>query len=87
MERVKKEGDKQMEQLVKTSLNDENLIKAINRKVIPVAGYVMNACRMRKGQIDKSDKVVKTILRKEGSIVNKEVMRGCMEKGETEEED
>ena len=37
MERVKKEVEKQMEQLVKTSLIDENLIKAINRKVIPVA--------------------------------------------------
>ena len=42
---------------------------------------------LRKGEIEELDKVVQTILRKEGYTVNKQVMRGCMEKGETEEED
>ena len=41
-EKVKKEIEKRMEQLVKTSVNDENFIKAISCRVIPVAGYVVN---------------------------------------------
>ena len=40
-ERVKKEIKKRTEHLVKLHLNDKNLIKAINCRVIPVAGYIM----------------------------------------------
>ena len=44
MERVKKEIKKRTEHLVKLHLNDKNLMKAINCRVIPVTGYIMNVC-------------------------------------------
>ena len=66
MQRVKKKVKKRLEQLVKTNLNDESLMKAINCRIVPVAGYVMNVCSLRKGDIEELDKIVKTELRKEG---------------------
>ena len=44
LERVKKEIKKRKEHLVKLHLNDKNLMKAINCRVIPVTGYIMNVC-------------------------------------------
>ena len=55
MQRVKKEIAKRLEQLVGMNLNDENLAKAINCRVVPVAGYIMNVCNLRKGDIEKLD--------------------------------
>ena len=60
MERVKKEVKRRTEQL------DGNLMKAINCRVIPVAGYIMTVCNLRKGDLEKSDKCVKAILRDKG---------------------
>ena len=45
-ERVKEEVTKRVKMLTKTELNDANLIKAINMKVIPVATYPMNVCSL-----------------------------------------
>ena len=66
MQRVKKEIAKRLEQLIEVNLNDENLVKAINSRVVPVAGYVMTVCNLRKGDIEELDKIVKTRLRKQG---------------------
>ena len=66
MERVKKEVKRRTEQLVSLNLNDENLMKAINCRVIPVAGYIMNVCNLRKGDLEQLDKSVKAILRDKG---------------------
>ena len=44
LEKVKKEIKKRTEHLVKLHLNDKNLMKAINCRVIPVTGYIMNVC-------------------------------------------
>ena len=63
LERVKKEIKKRTEHLVKLHLNDKNLMKEINCRVIPVAGYIMNVCVIRKGELEKLDKMVKDILR------------------------
>ena len=41
-------------------------MKAINCRVIPVAGYVMNVCNLGKGDSEQLDKVVKSVLRREG---------------------
>ena len=41
-ERIKKEVTKRLKILIKSELNDENLIQTINLKVIPVAAYPMN---------------------------------------------
>ena len=66
MQRVKKEIAKRLEQLIEVNLNDENLVKAINSRVVPVAGYVMNVCNLGKGDIEELHKIVKTTLRKQG---------------------
>ena len=42
MERVKKQIKKRLDHLTGLDLNDQNLMKAINYRVIPVVGYVMN---------------------------------------------
>ena len=42
--RVTDEIIKRMKSLVELELYEKNLIKAINCRVIPVAGYVMNVC-------------------------------------------
>ena len=66
MQRVKKEIAKRLEQLVGMNLTNENLVKVINCRVVPVAGYIMNVCNLRKGDIEELDMIVKTALRKEG---------------------
>ena len=63
MARVKAETQKRMNALVQQDLYDKNLIKAINRTVIPVAGYVMNVCTFTKQKLDELDKAIKKILR------------------------
>ena len=63
LQRIKKEIKKRTEHLVKLHLNDKNLLKAINCRVIPVAGYIMNVCVIRKGELEELDKMVKDILR------------------------
>ena len=63
LERVNKEIKKGTEHLVKLHLNDKNLMKTINCRVIPVAGYIMNVCVIRKGELEELNKIVKDILR------------------------
>ena len=66
MERVKKEIRKRLDHLTGLNLNDQNLMRAINFRVIPVAGYVMNVCKLGKDELDELDKIVKGALRREG---------------------
>ena len=65
MERVKKEIQIRL-LLISLNLNDQNLMKAINCRVIPVSGYVMNVCNPGKGELDEVDKIVISVLRREG---------------------
>ena len=65
MERVKKEIRRRLDHLTELNLNDKNLMKAINCRVIPVAGYVMNVCNLGKGELDELDMIVKSVLRRE----------------------
>ena len=46
MARVKAETEKRTNALIQQDLYDKNLIKAINRTVIPVAGYVMKVLHL-----------------------------------------
>ena len=66
MERVKAEVRKRPEQLIGKQLNDENVMEAINCRVIPVAGYVMNVCTLGKGDLKDLDMIVKSVFRREG---------------------
>ena len=49
--------------IANTELNDANLIKAINMKVILVATYAMNICRFNVGELKELDQTIKRELR------------------------
>ena len=72
-ERVKYEVTKRVRMLINTKLNDINLVRAIDAKVIPVAAYPMNVCKFSNGELNKLDQVIKremrssNILGKQGS--------------------
>ena len=63
---VKAETQKRMNALVQQDLYDKNLIKAMDRTVIPVAGYVVSVCAFAEQKLDELDKAVKKILRDNG---------------------
>ena len=65
-ERVKKEIQKRLDHLIGLNLHDQNLMKAINRRMMPFDGYVMNVCNLGKGGLDELEKVVKSVPRREG---------------------
>ena len=56
-ERVKEEMTKRLKLLMKSELNDENLIQTISSKVIPVPTYPMNICKMTKGELHELDQI------------------------------
>ena len=62
-ERVKDEVTKRVRMLTKTGLNDVNLVRAINAKVIPVAAYVMNICKFNNGELKELGQVIKREMR------------------------
>ena len=61
--RVKEEVTSRMRILLTSELNDDNLIQAINSKVIPVAAYPMNVCKMTKNELNQLDQIIKRELR------------------------
>ena len=71
-ERVKNEVKKRTKMLVETELNDANLIRAINEKVIPVAAYPMNVCQFNKGELMELDQVVQRELRSRNMLGRQE---------------
>ena len=62
--RVEEEVNKRLQMLTKTELNDKNLIKAINTKVIPTAAYPMNFCKFTKAELNQLDLALKRDLMK-----------------------
>ena len=62
-ERVKEEVSKRLKMIANTELNDDNLIKTINMKVIMVAAYAMNICRFNAGELKEPDQTIKRELR------------------------
>ena len=72
-ERVKHEVTKRVRMLINTELNDINLVRAINAKVIPVAAYPMNVRKFSNGEMKDLDQAIKwemrssNILGKQGS--------------------
>ena len=50
-------------QLIKLNLNDTNLMKAINFRLVSVAGYLIKVCVMTRNDLEKLDKIVKKILK------------------------
>ena len=66
--RVKEEISRRMNIITRTELNDKNLIKAINMKVIPVAAYPMNVCKFTQFEFTELDQVIKRDLRKNNML-------------------
>ena len=60
-ERVKGEVNKRVK--MNANLNDVNLVRAINTKVIPVAAYLMNVWKFTGGELKELDQVMKRELR------------------------
>ena len=67
-ERVKGEVNKKVKMLANTELNNVNLVRAINTKVIPVAAYPMNVCKFTDGELKKLDQVMKREMRSKNMI-------------------
>ena len=67
-ERVKEEMTKRLKLPMKSELNNENLIQAIDSKVISVAAYPMNVCKMTKGELNELDQIAKRELRKNNML-------------------
>ena len=57
--RLKEEVSKRVKMPAKTELNDANLLKEINMKVIPIAAYTMSICRFNVGWLKELDQRVK----------------------------
>ena len=62
--RVKKEISRRTNIIARTELNDKNLVKAINTKVMPVAAYPMNVCKFTQSEFTELDQIIKRDLRK-----------------------
>ena len=62
-ERVKEEVLKRVKMIANTKLNDANLIKAINMKVILDAAYAMNIYRFNFSELKELDQTIKRELR------------------------
>ena len=54
--------------ITRTELNDQNLVKAINTKVIPVAAYSANVCKFTQSELTELDQVIKRDLRKNNML-------------------
>ena len=56
---MKGEVSERVKMLTNTELNDVNLVRAINTKVIPIAAYPMNVCKFNGGELKELDQVIK----------------------------
>lgn len=63
LERVVLEMEKRVKMLTELELYDRNMIRAINCRVIPVAGYPMNVCKFSKADLRELDMTLKKELR------------------------
>ena len=67
-ELVQGEVNKRVKILTSTELNNVNLVRAINTKLIPVAAYPMNVCKFTDGELKELDQVIKRELRSKNML-------------------
>ena len=72
--RAKEDISRRMNLIRRTELNDKNLVKAINTKVIPVAAYPMNVCEFTLSELIELDQVAKRDLRKNKMLGRQSMM-------------
>ena len=70
-ERVKHEVTKRVRMSINMELNNINLVRAIDAKVIPVTAYPMNVCKFSNGELKELDQVIKQEMRS-SSILGKQ---------------
>ena len=68
LELVQGEVNKRVKILTSTELNNVNLVRAINTKLIPVAAYPMNVCKFTDGELKELDQVIKRELRSKNML-------------------
>lgn len=56
--------EKRVKKLTESELFDKNMRKAINSRVIPVAGYSKNKCKFSKDDLRELNMVLKELRRK-----------------------
>ena len=61
MERHKIQMEQRTRKLIGERLHDKNLVKAINCRAIPVAGYMMNVCNFTGKELHQPDKRIKKV--------------------------
>ena len=64
-ERVKEEAVRRLTLLTKTEMHDQNLVKAINTRVIPVPSYPMNIFIFNKAELAELDQTERMYLIRE----------------------
>ena len=57
-----------MSLIPRTKLNDKNLVKVINTKVIPVAAYPMNVCEFTQSELTELGHAIKRDLQKNNML-------------------
>ena len=67
-ELVQGEVNKRVKILTSTELNNVNLVRAINTKLIPVAAYPMNVCKFTDGELKELDQVIKREVRSKNML-------------------
>ena len=66
--RVKEEINRRRNFVTRTEFSDQNLIKATNTKVIPVAACAMNICKFTQSELTELDQVINRDLRKNNML-------------------
>ena len=67
-----------LNKLLDMELYDENLIKAINTRVLPVAMHPMNMCKMSKAELNELDMSVKRVLSGKICMVSRAATKDCI---------
>ena len=78
---------KRVKMIANTKLNNANLIKAINMKIIPVAAYAMDICRINVGELKELDQTIKRELWRKNMLGSRQVMNNCTWRKRKSEED
>lgn len=65
---MKGEVSKRVKMLTNIELNDLNLVRAVNTKVILVAAYPMSICKFTGGDLKELDQVIKHELRSKNML-------------------
>ena len=84
--RAKEDISRRINLIRRTELNDKNLVKAINTKVILVAAYPMNVCEFTQSELTELDQVIKRYLSK-NSMLGRQAMNDCTWKEKMEDKD